>query len=208
MGSGSSKPTSPPQSQVWTSESPVRFSQELIDSLQSSTENDSTRAKTLELHIQSRVNSELKKLQERASKDFEELSARISAAESSAVDKGKSAGDALRDLGRESVQNDVQELRKKLEQRKKLTAVDEGVEKAKTLSSSPPPAARMRTHPLDAILDVRFEAISYLRKSLSIIPSLSNTLITVDHLIFAPTEPFCLAGDDPNTGARWEVPAE
>jgi altered-inheritance-of-mitochondria protein 13 len=30
------------------------------------------------------------------------------------------------------VQNDVKELRKKLEQRKKLTAVDEGVEKAKS----------------------------------------------------------------------------
>jgi altered-inheritance-of-mitochondria protein 13 len=30
------------------------------------------------------------------------------------------------------VQNDVKELRKKLEKRKKLTAVDEGVEKAKS----------------------------------------------------------------------------
>jgi altered-inheritance-of-mitochondria protein 13 len=46
--------------------------------------------------------------------------------------EGKSAGDTLRDLGREAVQNDVKELRKKLEQRKKLTAVDEGVEKAKS----------------------------------------------------------------------------
>jgi MICOS complex subunit MIC19 len=46
--------------------------------------------------------------------------------------EGKSAGDTLRDLGREAVQNDVKELRKKLEQRKKLTAVDEGVENAKS----------------------------------------------------------------------------
>jgi len=38
----------------------------------------------------------------------------------------------LRDLGRESVQNDVKELKKKLEQRKKLADVDEGVEKAKS----------------------------------------------------------------------------
>lgn len=78
------------------------------------------------------MNSELKRLQERASKDFEELSAKISAAEDSAAKKGKSAGDALRDLGRESVQNDVQELRKKLAQRKKLTDIDENVEKAKS----------------------------------------------------------------------------
>ena len=78
------------------------------------------------------MNSELKKLQDRATKDFEELSAKISAAEDSISKKTKSAGDALRDLGRESVQNDVQELRKKLEQRKKLTDIGEGVEKAKS----------------------------------------------------------------------------
>ena len=94
-------------------------------------QSDSTRAKTLELHIQSRVNSELKKLQDRAAKDFAELSSKISAAETSASEKGKSAGDALRDLGRESVQNEVQELRKKLEQRKKLTDLGDEVEKAK-----------------------------------------------------------------------------
>jgi len=44
----------------------------------------------------------------------------------------KPAGDTLRDLGREAVQNDVKELRKKLESRKKLADVDEGVEKAKS----------------------------------------------------------------------------
>lgn len=38
----------------------------------------------------------------------------------------------MRDLGREAVQNDVTELKKKLEQRKKLADVDEGVEKAKS----------------------------------------------------------------------------
>jgi altered-inheritance-of-mitochondria protein 13 len=91
---------------------------------------DSTRAKTLELHIQSRVNSELKRLQERAAKDFEELQAKISAAEE--PKKEKSAGDTLRDIGREAVQKDVEGLRKKLEGRKKLADVDEGVEKAKS----------------------------------------------------------------------------
>lgn len=37
----------------------------------------------------------------------------------------------MRDIGREAVQNDVQNLRKKLEGRKKLSELDEGVEKAK-----------------------------------------------------------------------------
>ncbi|KAH7342427.1 putative altered inheritance of mitochondria protein 13, mitochondrial [Rhexocercosporidium sp. MPI-PUGE-AT-0058] len=135
MGSGSSKPETAPKTQVWTSETPVRFSQGLVDSLQESSETDSTRAKTLELHIQSRVSEELKKLQEKASKDFEELSAKISAAEDSIKNKassGKSEGDHLRQLGREAVQNDVEGLRKKLEQRKKLADVDEGVERAKS----------------------------------------------------------------------------
>lgn len=38
----------------------------------------------------------------------------------------------MRDLGREAVQNDVTELKKKLERRKKLADVDGGVEKAKS----------------------------------------------------------------------------
>jgi altered-inheritance-of-mitochondria protein 13 len=74
------------------------------------------------------VASELKRLQEQAARDFDELQAKISAPE--AEDK-KSVGDKLRDLGREAVQNDVMELRKKLEQRKKLAELDEDVEKAK-----------------------------------------------------------------------------
>ncbi|TVY52443.1 MICOS complex subunit mic19 [Lachnellula cervina] len=130
MGSGSSKPAAAPTSQVWTSETPVRFSNGLVDSLQSSPETDSTRAKTLELHIQSRVNSELKRLQEQAAKEYAELQSQISAPEPEK--KEKSAGDTLRDLGRESVQNDVKELKKKLEQRKQLADLDEGVEKAKS----------------------------------------------------------------------------
>ncbi|KAG9230483.1 putative altered inheritance of mitochondria protein 13, mitochondrial [Amylocarpus encephaloides] len=131
MGSGSSKPDSSPKTHTWTSDTPVQFSPDLVNSLHASPETDSTRARTLELHIQSRVAAELKILQERASNDFEELSARLSAS-GSADGAPKSAGDTLRDLGREAVQTDVAELKKKLEQRKKLSDVDEGVEKAKS----------------------------------------------------------------------------
>ncbi|EKD15247.1 hypothetical protein MBM_06463 [Drepanopeziza brunnea f. sp. 'multigermtubi' MB_m1] len=140
MGSASSKQAeTTPKTQVWTSETPVRFSQGLVDSLQSSSESDSTRAKALELHIQSRVAEELKKLQDRAARDFEELSAKISAAEDASTTNQQSAtaanlseGDQLRQLGREAVQNDVAELKRKLEGRKKLADVGEGVEKAKS----------------------------------------------------------------------------
>jgi altered-inheritance-of-mitochondria protein 13 len=44
---------------------------------------------------------------------------------------GKSEGDKLRELGREAVQNDVLELKKKLEQRKKVADLDKDVERAK-----------------------------------------------------------------------------
>jgi altered-inheritance-of-mitochondria protein 13 len=91
---------------------------------------DSTRAKTLELHVQKRVASELQLLKERTEKDLEELKLKISAAEETS--QKKSAGDVMRDLGREAVQNDVTELKKKLERRKKLADVDGGVEKAKS----------------------------------------------------------------------------
>jgi altered-inheritance-of-mitochondria protein 13 len=97
-----------------------------------SPQSDSTRAKTLELHIQNRVREELKKLQEAAEKDFLTLQEKLSATPEPASSEPKSAGDALRELGREAVQNEVLELRKKLEGRKKLAAVDEGVEKAKS----------------------------------------------------------------------------
>ncbi|ESZ91614.1 putative altered inheritance of mitochondria protein 13, mitochondrial [Sclerotinia borealis F-4128] len=139
MGSGASKPEEPPKAQILCSRalryalSPLNPSSHIrqpkSDIPQKS---DSTRAKTLELHIQARVASELKKLQERASKDFEELTTKLSNEESSPPSEEKSAGDSLRQLGRNAVQKDVEGLRKKLEQRKKVQDLDEGVEKAKS----------------------------------------------------------------------------
>jgi altered-inheritance-of-mitochondria protein 13 len=173
MGSGASKPDGLPKAQVWTryahlpklyqsitlilpsSETPVQFSEQLVNSLQSSTEvrlppnsiqktlhlgnytnpntqTDSTRAKTLELHIQARVADELKRLQERASKDFEELTAKLSSDDEPSASPEKNAGEQLRQVGRDAVQKDVQELKSKLERRRKLVAVDEGVDRAKS----------------------------------------------------------------------------
>ncbi|TAQ89834.1 hypothetical protein B7494_g1840 [Chlorociboria aeruginascens] len=101
----------------------------MTQSLQSSNESDSTRAKILELHIQARVASELKKLQEKAAKEFEEVTKKISSEEPGME---RAEGDQAKDLGRESVENDVLELRKKLQSRKRLAEIDEGVEKAKS----------------------------------------------------------------------------
>ncbi|ERS98391.1 uncharacterized protein SPSK_06612 [Sporothrix schenckii 1099-18] len=60
MGSSASKPNTP---HVWKGSNAPAISQDMIDSLQSSTETDVTRAQTLELHIQARVTDELRRLQ-------------------------------------------------------------------------------------------------------------------------------------------------
>ena len=101
------------------------------------TQTDSTRANTLELHIQARVAAELKRLQAReestlaalleADKNKPESPDAASAAEAS-------AGDRLRGLGRESVARDVAKLRERLEQRKRVREVgelDEEVDRAR-----------------------------------------------------------------------------
>ncbi|KAH8811399.1 putative altered inheritance of mitochondria protein 13, mitochondrial [Xylogone sp. PMI_703] len=145
MGSGPSKPDTVPATQVWSSETPVRFSQDLVNSLQANPETDSTRAKTLELHVQSRVAAELKRLEESTNAKLAEIEAKISslpfdtpaALPSSSPDQAqdhdaKSAGDTLRQLSRESVQNELQEMKKKLESRKQIHEVSEEVERAKS----------------------------------------------------------------------------
>ncbi|PQE24477.1 DUF1690 domain-containing protein [Rutstroemia sp. NJR-2017a BBW] len=144
MGSGASKPDGLPKAQVWTSSStlcnpaprfvffPDRPTLQLENYTDQNKQTDSTRAKTLELHIQARVADELKKLQERASKDFEELTAKLSSDDEPSASAEKNAGEQLRQVGRDAVQKDVQQLKTKLERRRKLVEVDEGVVKAKS----------------------------------------------------------------------------
>jgi len=80
MGAGSSKPEDVSK-HVFASDTPVSFSQELIESLQASNETDSSRAKTLELHIAQRVASELEKLQKRETEALESLRGKLTAEE-------------------------------------------------------------------------------------------------------------------------------
>ncbi|KAL8917458.1 MAG: hypothetical protein Q9208_007952 [Pyrenodesmia sp. 3 TL-2023] len=153
MGQNSSKPPPSSTQHVFTSESPVSFSPDLINALQASPETDSTRSKDLELHIQRRVQSELERLDAEASKRLAELQEQISTAPDSTttsihpdartpdqstsaggVDhKAASEGDKLRDLSRQSVQKEVDMLKEKLKRRKIKEEVvkDKAVEKAK-----------------------------------------------------------------------------
>lgn len=114
---------------------------------------DSTRTKDLELHIQRRVHSELARLDAENSKRLAELQEQISASpdsttksihpdaqtpdqstSSGGVDhKAAAEGDKLRDLGRQSVQKEIDMLKDKLKRRKIKEEVvqNKSIEKAK-----------------------------------------------------------------------------
>ena len=113
---------------------------------------DSTRAKDLELHIQSRVHAELSRLEAEQTKALKELEEQISASPDSdsnsqqpssqpggsdssptSGDSGNARGDKPQDLGRQSVQREIEILRQRLSQRKLKEDImnDKGVEKAK-----------------------------------------------------------------------------
>ncbi|RJE17950.1 hypothetical protein PHISCL_09712 [Aspergillus sclerotialis] len=172
MGSGSSKPEASAGSKhVFSSESPVQFSSNLVDVLQTSSETDSSRAKTLELQIQARVAEELDRLRKREQQTLAEIESRLaelkddsipppasttpttsSAATNISHTPGSLNLDAPRipfagrdhtpvaapqdnpinrSISRESVNQEIEALRTKLEGRTQLVKLDEGVEKAR-----------------------------------------------------------------------------
>ncbi|KAL8934327.1 MAG: hypothetical protein Q9216_005965 [Gyalolechia sp. 2 TL-2023] len=153
MGQNSSKPPPSSTQHVFTSESPVSFSPDLVNALQASPETDSTRSKDLELHIQRRVHAELQRLDAEHTQRLSDLQQQISSSpdpttESTLPDaktpdqstspggpdrKAAAEGDKLRDLGRQSVQKEIDALKEKLQRRKMKEEVvqDKAVEKAK-----------------------------------------------------------------------------
>ncbi|CAF9912408.1 MAG: hypothetical protein HETSPECPRED_000931 [Heterodermia speciosa] len=157
MGQASSKPSPSSTEHVFTAETPVSFSPDLVNALQASPETDSTRASDLELHIQRRVAAELSRLSDETSTALSKLEDEISSNPEQPAPSGplQSASDATgiplppgigadsaskkeddrkRDLGRQSVQAEIDNLKKKLQARKirEEVAGDKGVEKAKT----------------------------------------------------------------------------
>ncbi|KAK2736348.1 hypothetical protein FQN57_000798 [Myotisia sp. PD_48] len=87
MGVGASKPATgqgKPTKHVFTSETPVQFSAGLVESLQSSSETDSSRLQTIELHIQSRVAEELERIRSREAPSLADLEKRIADSHGSA----------------------------------------------------------------------------------------------------------------------------
>ncbi|KAL4911785.1 hypothetical protein BDW62DRAFT_196257 [Aspergillus aurantiobrunneus] len=168
MGAGSSKPEASAGSKhIFESNSPIQFSSNLVDGLQSNTETDSARAKTIELQIQERVAKELERLRVREQQTLAEIEKRLAEVKDSGSSSPattatpsvsypagsldldapripfagreytpapQSAAEAAvpnnRELSRESVNSEIEELKAKLEGRKKLGELDGGVAKA------------------------------------------------------------------------------
>ncbi|OJD35227.1 uncharacterized protein BKCO1_18000126 [Diplodia corticola] len=150
MGAGNSKPDGTAQ-HVFNPDAPVRFSSELIDSLQNSPQSDTTRSKALELQVQTRVERELSQLRAKEEQRLRELQDAIASASDKDADASASAEPSLaekladslssadavaerqrrREISHGAVQREIDGLRKKLDERKRLEKPDQGVEEAK-----------------------------------------------------------------------------
>jgi len=75
----------------------VRFSQSVIDGLQNSNENDSTRAQDLELKIQSRVNSELARIRDAGASKLDALTSSLTTNPAPEEDPASTTSDSTRD---------------------------------------------------------------------------------------------------------------
>ncbi|KAK1758491.1 putative duf1690 domain-protein [Echria macrotheca] len=122
MGSSSSKPSSGSATQVWTVSAPTSVSHDLAAALQSSPETDTSRQQAIELEIQARVAAELKRLRAEEAAALKEAQQRLS---DSPDDTDKTA------LTRHAVSKEVEALRAKLQERKKVRELPESVEAAR-----------------------------------------------------------------------------
>ncbi|KAK7530450.1 hypothetical protein IWX49DRAFT_530795 [Phyllosticta citricarpa] len=159
MGAGNSKPEAD-KAHVFNA-APVHLSSNLTDALQNSPQTDTTRALALERQVQERLSAELEKLRalesQRLSQLQQTLATEAAAAASSPTSQNdqqqqqqqhqESLADKIadslssaetlaekqrqRDMSRGLVQKQIDELRAKLESRKRVEAADPGVEKAK-----------------------------------------------------------------------------
>ncbi|KAL1304731.1 hypothetical protein AAFC00_003676 [Neodothiora populina] len=141
MGAGNSKPEG---QYVFAADSPVSFSSQVVESLQTSPETDSVRARNLELQVQARVAEELQKIRDTEaarltsytesltptsadedSSEQQSLGSRIADAVTPSAFKDSTASHG-------SVNKEVADLRAKLERRRQRDdATDKGVEGAK-----------------------------------------------------------------------------
>ncbi|AEO54924.1 hypothetical protein MYCTH_2298129 [Thermothelomyces thermophilus ATCC 42464] len=130
MGSASSKPSdSVPQ--VWRGSSQTGVSQNLVEALEASNETNISRLQSLELHIQERVTAELRRLREQEAESLRAAQQKLSAEPAADQEQGSEQQRQLGGPSRHEVAKAIQDLRAKLEERKKVRQLPESVESAK-----------------------------------------------------------------------------
>ncbi|KAJ4416913.1 hypothetical protein N0V82_006463 [Gnomoniopsis sp. IMI 355080] len=118
MGASSSKQSGSGPTHVWKGSSPASVSQDMIESLQSSSETDASRAQLIESQIQARVATELRKLHDEETSRLSSLLAKVAdetAPESTPTSRHKAS-------------KEIEELERKLQTRKLVKEVPESVE--------------------------------------------------------------------------------
>ncbi|OLN96547.1 MICOS complex subunit mic19 [Colletotrichum chlorophyti] len=123
MGASESKPSSNTPPHLWKAPQPHGISHDLVESLQNSHETDASRAQLSELQIQARVAEELKRLQAQESEALKLAHEKIAAEEKPTPEGQRS---------HESVAKEIEALRAKLAERKKIRDLPEGVETARS----------------------------------------------------------------------------
>lgn len=136
---------------VFTASTPINFSSELVESLQTSAETNSTRAKALDLHIAQRVHEELAKLQSEQTsaveaakqqilREAEQLKEGSGAASDgglkeklpAALGGGKSEEEQkAKEQTSQKVLDEIERLKKELGQRKVLRELPKELERAR-----------------------------------------------------------------------------
>ncbi|KAJ4420867.1 hypothetical protein N0V85_000446 [Neurospora sp. IMI 360204] len=122
MGSSASKPSA---AHVWKAPAPAGVSHDLVEKLESSPETDISRQQAIELQVQARVAEELKRLRAaEAAKLQETLTASSQSTEQQQQQEN--------DISRQKVQKEVEALRAKLEERRKVRELPESTETARS----------------------------------------------------------------------------
>ncbi|TEA12201.1 MICOS complex subunit mic19 [Colletotrichum sidae] len=123
MGASESKPSSNTPPHLWKASGPSGISHDLVEQLQTTAETDASRAQLSELQIQARVAEELKRLQAKESEALKLAHEKL-AAEEKPAPEGQRSHDA--------VTREIEALRAKLADRKKIRDLPDGVEVARS----------------------------------------------------------------------------
>ncbi|KAK4209864.1 putative DUF1690 domain-protein [Rhypophila decipiens] len=126
MGSSASKPDVTDVTQVWTGANTSMFSNDLVSHLASREESDVARQQALELEVQRRVTAELKRLQAEEAEALQEKQAKLSAPPTSTDDTQDNKP------SRQTVSKEIETLRAKLEERRKVRTIPDTVEAARS----------------------------------------------------------------------------